>query len=55
MCFWENDVFTSSDHEPSDENHGLTLAQGRANYRAFGACEARLLPHVRPPRPEELP
>lgn len=55
VCFWENDVFTSSDHEPSDENHGLMLAQGRANYRAFGACEARLLPHVRPPRPEELP
>ena len=54
VCFWENDVFTSSDTEPSDCNHGLTLEQGRANYRAFGACEARLLPHVRPPRPEEL-
>ena len=55
VCFWENDVFTGSDTEPSDCNHGLTLRQGRANYRAFGACEARLLPHVRPPRPEELP
>ena len=24
VCWWENDVFISSDNEPSDENHGLT-------------------------------
>ena len=22
VCWWENDVFISSDNEPSDENHG---------------------------------
>lgn len=33
VCFWENDVFLMSDTEPSDENHGLTLLEGRANYR----------------------
>ena len=54
VCFWESDVFTASDDEPSDCNHGLTLEQGRANYRAFGACERAMLPHVRPPLAEEL-
>ena len=38
VCFWENDIFISSDHEPSDENHGMTLNEGRRNYKAFGAC-----------------
>lgn len=55
VCFWENDVFTHSDDEPSDENGGMTLNEGRENYRRLGACQERLLPHVRPPRPEEIP
>ena len=25
ICLWENDVFITSDEEPSDENHGMTL------------------------------
>lgn len=25
VCFWENDVFVTSDDEPSDENHGIPL------------------------------
>ncbi len=53
VCYWENDVFLQSDREPSDENHGLTLEEGRANYSRLGACQERLLPHVRPPRLEE--
>ena len=36
VCWWENDVFISSDNEPSDENHGLTLSQGRENVRRLG-------------------
>lgn len=55
VCFWENDLFTASDEMPSDCNHSLTLEQGRANYRAFGACERAMLLHVRPPRKDELP
>jgi len=31
ICRWENDVFTADDDEPSDENHGLTLNEGREN------------------------
>jgi len=55
VCFWENDVFTAGADEPSDENHGLTLNEGRANYRAFGACSKRRCDLVRKPKPEEMP
>jgi len=55
VCMWENDVFTVSDDEPSDENHGMTLNQGRAQYRLHGVSNLRLLPYVRKPTPEELP
>ena len=43
VCWWENDVFTASADEPSDENHGLTLNQGRENFRQFGICDPRYL------------
>lgn len=55
VCFWENDLFLSREDEPSDENHGLTLAQAQANYKTLGACRRELLAYARPPRPEELP
>ena len=55
VCLWENDVFTTSDDEPSDENRGMTLNQGRAAYRRFGAVREEFLPYVRKPLPEELP
>lgn len=55
VCFWELDLFTRGPDDPSDCNHGLTLPEGRANYRRFGACEEAMLPHVRPPKEEELP
>lgn len=53
VCFWENDLFTSSDDEPSDENHGLTLNQGRATFKRIGACRPEMLVHVRKPTAEE--
>lgn len=55
VCFWENDVFTAGDDEPSDLNSGLTLEEGRKNYRLFGACSEKMRAHVRRPKPEELP
>jgi hypothetical protein len=36
VCFWENDVFDPGEDDPSDENHGMTLRQGRENYRRWG-------------------
>ena len=40
---------------PSGANHGLTLRQGRENYRKFGACIEDMIPHVRKPMKSELP
>ncbi len=56
VCFWEDD---GQDDSTEDEvwggpNGDLTLTQGRVNYKLFGACRQKDLPHVRPPRPAEL-
>lgn len=40
---------------PSGANHGLTLREGRENYRNFGACEKSMKKYVRKPRKSELP
>lgn len=40
---------------PSGANHGLTLREGRENYRKFGACEKSMKKYVRKPRKNELP
>ena len=55
VCFWENDVFDPGEDDPSDENRGMTLRQGRENYRKWGAVREDLARHARPPRPEEIP
>ena len=43
------------EHAPSDENRGMTLRQGRENYRKWGAVREDLVRHARPPRPGEQP
>ena len=53
VCYWENDVFTHSSDEPSDENGGITLLEAQANYRKFGAARERLIKFTRPATPEE--
>ena len=55
VCFWENDVLDPGGDDPSDENRGMTLRQGRENYRKWGAVREDLARHARPPRPEEIP
>lgn len=55
VCFWENDVFDPGEDDPSDENGGMTLRQGRENYRKWGAVRPDLVPYARPPRPGERP
>lgn len=55
VCFWENDVFDPGEDQPSDENRGMTLRQGREAFRRLGAVREDLLPHVRRPLPEEIP
>ncbi|WP_170340118.1 CPCC family cysteine-rich protein [Ruegeria arenilitoris] len=50
ICFWEDEdiLYDKNPREPSAANHGLTLAEARENFRAIGACEAAMLPHVLP-------
>lgn len=55
VCYWENDVFALADDEPSDCNEGLTLLEGRENFRRLGACTADCVQYTRPPRRHELP
>lgn len=55
VCFWENDVFDPGQDTSSDENHGMTLRQGRSNFQALGAVRKDFCAHVRPPLPEEVP
>jgi hypothetical protein len=56
VCFWEDDGQDDPDADVvrGGPNGGLSLAQARANYQSFGACEERVLKHVRQPLPREL-
>ena len=55
VCCWENDVFDPREDDPSDENRGMTLRQGRENYQKWGAVREDLVRHAWPPRPQERP
>lgn len=52
----ENDVSDETLLDvPSGANDGLTLREGRENYRKFGACDEKMKRHVRKPMKSELP
>jgi hypothetical protein len=57
VCYWEDDGQDDADADRviGGPNYELSLTQGQANYREFGASRRKDLPHVRPPRPDELP
>ena len=55
VCYWENDVFDPGENQPSDENRGMTLRQGRETFRRLGAVREEFLQYVREPLPEEIP
>ena len=47
VCFWEDDGQDVDQLDmPSGPNHGVTLREGRRNFREFGACERAMLKHV---------
>ncbi|MFC4214787.1 CPCC family cysteine-rich protein [Pseudophaeobacter arcticus] len=54
VCFWEDDPGQTPEFDEGGANP-IGLAQARKNYQMIGACEPKMLPHVRPPRPEERP
>lgn len=39
VCGWETDVFIGDEWQPSDQNHGLSLAQAHMNFRTFGVID----------------
>lgn len=53
ICFWEDDAVQLRWPNISGGANKVSLIQGQANYREFGACESRLIPHVRRPRDDE--
>ncbi len=53
VCLWENDPFISSENEPSDLNHHITLKEAKENFSKFGAKSRRFLPYVREPKDDE--
>jgi len=56
VCFWEDDGQDSHDADEvrGGPNGSLSLTQARESYRKCGASDARHLPSVRKPRPDEL-
>ncbi|HJZ54107.1 MAG TPA: CPCC family cysteine-rich protein [Gemmataceae bacterium] len=47
VCFWEDDgQDVDALDEPSGPNHGITLRQGRDNFKQYGACEETMVEHV---------
>ena len=47
VCFWEDGgMDVDSLDRPSSCNHGLTLRQGRDNFRRLGACEPGMVRNV---------
>jgi hypothetical protein len=57
VCFWEDDGQGDQDASVvrGGPNGDLSLAQARANFAKFGACEKRHRRHVRSPRVDEIP
>lgn len=49
ICFWEDDGQDVDELDMgSGPNHGITLREGRENFKSFGSCEREMLEHVLP-------
>lgn len=49
ICFWEDDGLDIDELDiGSGPNHGITLREGRHNFKEFGACELPMKKHVLP-------
>lgn len=55
VCFWEDDRYTEQCPDSCcGPNYPVSLTQARLNFKEFGACERKMLEHVRKPKPEEI-
>ena len=53
VCFWEDDPLQREKPDYEGGANELSLNECRENYKKYGACEERLVLHVRNPLPEE--
>lgn len=53
ICFWEDDIVQLAFPDLAGGANGCSLIEGQRNFAAFGACEARVKPLTRAPRPSE--
>lgn len=54
ICFWQDDMVQLRWPTTGGGANKVSLIQGQENYREFGSCELRLIPHVRPPQDDEI-
>ncbi len=53
ICFWEDDISQLRFASRGGGANHASLLEGQQNYLAYGACEERVKPYVRPPLPDE--
>jgi hypothetical protein len=55
VCFWEDDPAQFDNHDYEGGANVVSLRQGQAIFREFGASEKQFVDKVRPPWPDEMP
>ncbi|MCW1926236.1 CPCC family cysteine-rich protein [Luteolibacter arcticus] len=53
VCFWEDDGLQLAHPMMDGGANSVSLFQSQWNFSQVGACEARFIPNVRPPAPDE--
>ncbi|MCP2269147.1 CPCC family cysteine-rich protein [Actinokineospora diospyrosa] len=54
VCFWEDDSSQLRWPFSVEGANYVSLVEGQRNFVELGACEARLVPHVRPVAPTDV-
>jgi hypothetical protein len=54
ICFWEDDCVQLRFPNLAGGANKPSLMEAQRNFAEFGACEIRLLQHVRAPAPEDI-
>jgi len=55
VCYWEDEPGCREDPDAMSQANGLSLADARRNFIAYGACDERSRARVRAPMVEEVP
>lgn len=55
VCFWEDDNIQAEHPTLAGGANKVSLEEARRNFEKFGAATKDAVPHVRRPRPDEIP